>query len=112
MISDLLSPDTPLFYLITGLCLFLGVALCYLQEMKKLNEMAREQGGKTVHWLTYYRDYPYASLYSALSSFLGYMMLVGMDELSIMTAIGVGFVGESISDSTGRRTKKALGIHE
>lgn len=112
MLTDLLNQDSWQFYAITFFCLILGIFLAYLGEMKKLNGLARAERKPTLHWLSYYNEFPYASWYSALSSVLGYMLLIGLNELSIMTAVGMGFVGESVSDSAGRRTKDVLGIQD
>lgn len=107
--EQFLSKATSFFYALTFFCLLIGVMLSYLSKMKELNALARAKKLPPPHWLAYYRDFPYATAYSALSSIIGYFMLIGMGELSIITAIGMGFIGESISDTAGARAKKAIG---
>lgn len=106
----LLAEGTWTFYGATFLCLLLGVALSYLGELRRLNALARAQHEPPVHWKEYYRDFPYATLFSVLSSILGYFMLIGLDELSIVTAIGMGFIGEAVSDTASARAKHAIGL--
>ena len=97
------------FYATTFFCLLLGAFLSYLEEMKGLNAIARAAKEPPPDWKAYYRDFPYATMYSVLSSVLGYFLLMALNELSIVTAIGMGFVGESVSDSAGARAKQAIG---
>ena len=75
------------FYALTFTCMLIGIALGYLGQMRKLNALAKAENQPTPNWWAYYHDYPYATLYSALSSILGYGMLIGFGELSIVTAI-------------------------
>ena len=100
------------FYALTFACLLVGIALGYLGQMKRLNALAKAEDQPTPSWKAYYYDYPYATLYSVLSSVLGYGMLFGLGELSIITAIGMGFVGETVSDTASERAKKAIGAVE
>lgn len=111
-IANLNDPARWEFYAVTFFCLLLGAFLSYLGEMKELNSVARAAKQPPPDWKAYYRDFPYATTYSVLSSVLGYFLLMALDELSIITAIGMGFVGETVSDSAGARAKRAIGAIE
>lgn len=112
MLSALTDPSQWQFYIVTFFCLLIGILLAYLQKMKGLADMARAAGKKPPKAYAYYHDFPYQTAISALSSILGYFLLIALNELSLITAIGMGIVGEGVSDAASARAKKVLELEK
>lgn len=76
-----------------ALALLLGIALNLLTTLKRRND----QGKRITPW-GWCRDYPYTALLAVLTPATG-AYIMGLEEISKVTAIGLGYAGSDATSS-------------
>ena len=66
-----------------------------------LAEMS-QAAGKRVTPLEYARRRPYKLTLSLIGTAVGYLVLMQMDELTLLTAFGAGFIADTTVDRAGK----------
>lgn len=81
-----------------------GLATHYL---KALAEITRIEG-KVIAPVTYWKKYPYHTALSLVGAFAGFGALYDTNELTSLTAFGLGYISDSVADILGNRTRSIL----
>lgn len=79
--------------------LVLGLATHFLVDVIALRKTDPSAGFKS-----YWTANPYQSALSIIGALVGYAVLDGMGELTLVTAYGVGYMANSVPDVIGKRT--------
>jgi hypothetical protein len=86
---------------VTIIMLILGIVIHQLLTMAKQN---KEQGGG-MNPKEYFLAHPYATTSTVLLSVAGFFMLHGVDQLTHVTALGMGFMSDSVGNTVNQLTK-------
>lgn len=94
----------PFFIMIYGMLMY---------YLKKVIESARiyRKAGQQVSLLSYWKDHPYQSAFSVVSALAGFAALYGTDELTKLTAFGLGYMSESVTGVLGKRARHNHRMH-
>jgi len=91
--------------------LFLGVTTHFLKEIINIRkEETRNNVKEKTTFLSYWKDYPYQSLLSIIGAIVGYNLLDMTNQLTPLTAFGVGYISNSISDIIGNRITNKINV--
>ena len=74
--------------------------------MKALTQMKKD--GMPTTPKEYWRENPYHSVMTLIGAVVGFVALFQMNELSPITAFGVGFMANSVADVIGSRALNKL----
>jgi hypothetical protein len=91
---------------VTIIMLILGVIIHQLLTMAKQNKS--EGGG--LNPKEYYMSHPYATTATILLSVAGFFMLSGLGQLTQVTALGMGYMGDSVGNTVTQLTKTAVNV--
>jgi hypothetical protein len=89
---------------VTIIMLILGIVIHQLLSMAKQNKVA----GGGLNPKEYYMSHPYATTATILLSVAGFFMLSGLEQLTQVTALGVGDMGDSLGNTVTQLTKAAV----
>jgi len=85
---------SPFFMLIYGLLTH------FLKDLVRL----QSEGQKKLYLIPYWIKFPHQSLIALVGAVAGYSALIETNQLSGLTAFGVGYMANSIADTLGKRT--------
>lgn len=86
--------------------LILGIMIHQLLTMAKETKAQ----GKVVKLREHYKAHPYSSAATILLSIAGYFMLGSLGQLSHITALGIGYMGDSVGNTVTQLTKTAINV--
>ena len=58
--------------------------------------------------IRYWRQYPYHTLLAIIGALVGYAALLASDKLDALSAFGVGYMANSMSDLIGTRAAEGV----
>lgn len=79
--------------------LLLGMLSHFLKAIIEARRSGEEMGFRQ-YWI----QYKYQSALSVIASLCFYVILIQMEELSLLTAFGAGYLGDNAADIIGKRT--------
>jgi hypothetical protein len=74
--------------------------------LMKVIELRRSEASITL--VSYLKAYPYTSLYSVVAAAVAGVAMYHYNELTPITAVGVGYMSDSIMDKITKRTAAAV----
>lgn len=90
-------------FIVLGLLVVGGLAGHFLAKFMELRKTE-----PTLTLAHYIRAHPYQLAYSSISAAVAALALWNYGELTAITAVGVGYMCDSILDKIGNRTQRAL----
>lgn len=81
-----------------------GMLMHYLKKVIESARIYRKTGQK-LSLIRYWKDYPYRSAFSVISALAGFAALYGTEELTKLTAFGLGYMSESVTSVMGKRAR-------
>ena len=87
--------------LVLALC---GLALHFLKEMKRI----RAESGRLIGPKEYFMQYPYQTTISMVSMFVALAVLHDANNLTTVTALGAGYISDSLADVIGKRALEKI----
>ena len=90
--------------IITACLTALGLILHFLKAIIQI----KVNKGKVISFRSYYLDNPHQTLFSISGAIVGYLLLFGTDELTRITALGIGYMADNVVDIIGQRSRTKL----
>lgn len=85
---------------LSGIMLFLGLVSHFLTLLMQV----KKDRGVIISPVQYWWDNPYYTTFTIVSAIVGFITLMSIDELSPITAFGLGFIAEKIPETLGSRS--------
>lgn len=90
--------------LIKFVLMVLGLACHFLKAFVQI----KKNTGKSVSPREYFVDNKWHTLLALAGASAGFLLLMGSGELTKAVAFGLGYMADSVADTLGQRSKKAI----